>query len=170
MKANKLGRFWVSITIVLVALIIVGGVVALLRYSPSRAIEISMPVPQNLGGQVYIGGAVIAPGLYPFGPDDNLDTLLQAAGGTNSKANLSELALYVPEPGQGQEPQKVDINRAEVWLLEALPEVGEILAQRIIDYRQQNGPFRNTSELMKVAGIGDATYQRIKDLITIRDY
>lgn len=170
MKANRLGRFWVSITIALVALIIAGGAVALLRYSPSRAVEISMPAPLNLEGQVYIGGAVIAPGRYPFSPDDSLDTLLKAAGGTNSKANLSEIALYVPEAGQGQEPQKVDINRAEVWLLEALPEVGEILAQRIVDYRQQNGPFHNTGELMKVAGIGAATYQRIKDLITVRDY
>jgi hypothetical protein len=61
MKANKLGRFWVSITIVLVAIIIVGGVAALLRYSPSRAIEISMPAPQELEGRVYIGGAVTAP-------------------------------------------------------------------------------------------------------------
>jgi competence protein ComEA len=57
-----------------------------------------------------------------------------------------------------------------VWLLQALPEIGETLAQRIVDYRQQNGPFRNTSELMKVAGIGAATYQQIKDLITVKDY
>ncbi len=169
MKANKLGRFWVSITIVLVALIILGGVVVLLRYSPSRAMEISMPASQNPGGQVYIGGAVIAPGLYPFGPDDSLDILLKAAGGTTPEANLGEVSFYILV-GKGQEPQKVDINRAEVWLLKALPEIGEILAQRIVDYRQQNGPFRNTSELMKVAGIGAPTYQQIKDLITVRDY
>ena len=169
MTANKLGRFWVSITIVLVALIIVGGVIALLRYSPSRAIEISMPAPQELEGQVYIGGAVTAPGLYPFSADDSLDTLLKAAGGATPEANLSEVSLYIPA-GKGQEPQKVDINRAEVWLLQALPEIGETLARRIVDYRQQNGPFHNTSELMKVAGIGAATYQQIKDLITVKDY
>jgi competence protein ComEA len=168
MKANKVGRFWVPITIVLVALIIVGGVAALLRYSPSRAIEISLPAPQELEGQVYIGGAVTAPGLYPFSPDDGLDALLKAAGGATAEADLSEVSLYVPA-GKGQEPQKVDINRAEVWLLQALPEIGETLARRIVDYRQQNGPFHNTSELMKVAGIGAATYQQIKDLITVKD-
>jgi len=169
MTANKLDRFWVSITIVLVALIIVGSVVALLRYSPSQAVEISMLAPQKVEGRVYIGGAVTAPGLYPFSSDDSLDTLLKAAGDTTPEANLSQVSLYIPA-GKGQEPQKVDINRAEKWLLKALPEIGETLAQRIIDYRQQNGPFRHTSELMKVAGIGEATYQQIKDLITVRDY
>jgi len=169
MTANKLGRVWVSITVALVVLIIVGSVVTLLRYSPTRAIEISMAAPQGLEGQVYIGGAVTAPGLYPFGPGDNLDTLLLAAGGTTPEAKPSGISLYIPA-GEGQEPQRVDINRAEVWLLEALPGIGEILAQRIVDYRQQNGPFRNTGELMKVAGIGAATYQQIKDLVTVRDY
>ena len=169
MTANKLGRFWVSITIALVALIIVGSVVALLRYSPSRAIEISMAAPQGLEGRVYIGGAVTAPGLYPFGPGDSLDTLLRAAGGTTPEANPSGISLYI-QAGEGHEPQRVDISRADVWLLEALPGIGQTLAQRIVDYRQQNGPFRNTSELMKVSGIGTATYQQIKDLITVRDY
>jgi competence protein ComEA len=169
MTANKLGRFWVSISIVLVVLIIVGGIAALLRYSPGRAIEISMSTPQALEGQIYIGGAVTAPGLYPFGADDSLDTLLKAAGGTTPEAKLSEVSLYIPA-GKGQEPQKIDINRAEVWLLQALPEIGETLARRIVDYRQQNGPFRNTAELMKVAGIGTTTYEKIKDLITVKDY
>jgi competence protein ComEA len=166
MTANKLGRFWVSIIIVLIALIIVGGIVTLLRYSPSRAIEISVPTPQELEGQVYIGGAVTAPGLYPFGSDDSLDSLLKAAGGAMPEANLNGVSFYIPA-GEGQEPQKVDINRAEVWLLEALPGIGETLAQRIVDYRQQNGPFRNISELMKVAGIGTTTYEQIKDKITV---
>ncbi|GAH63777.1 unnamed protein product, partial [marine sediment metagenome] len=43
------------------------------------------------------------------------------------------------------------------------------LAQRIIDYRQQNGPFNNIKELMKVKGIGVATYEEIKHLIAVAD-
>jgi competence protein ComEA len=70
---------------------------------------------------------------------------------------------------EGEPPQKVNINRAEAWLLGALPGIGEVRAQAIIDYRQQNGPFRSTNELLKVAGIGTATYERIKDLITVAD-
>lgn len=71
--------------------------------------------------------------------------------------------------GEEQEPQKIDINRAEVWLLKALPEIGETLAQRIVDYRQQNGPFHNIHDIVKVDGIGKATYEQIKDLITVAD-
>jgi len=77
----------------------------------------------------------------------------------------------IPTPGieEEQQPQKIDINRAEVWLLKALPGIGEAKAQAIIDYRQQNGAFRSTNELTRVAGIGTATYERIKHLITVAD-
>jgi competence protein ComEA len=94
---------------------------------------------------------------------------MQAAGGTTGSANPSGLRLYIPVVGEAQQPQKVNINRAEMWLLEALPGIGETLAQRIIDYRQQNGPFRNIKELTKVAGIGTAKYEQIADLITVAD-
>lgn len=63
--------------------------------------------------------------------------------------------------------QRVDINRAEPWLLAALPEIGPTLAQRIVDYREKNGPFHSTSELMKVAGIGRDTFDTIKEMVTV---
>jgi len=119
-----------------------------------------MPPGQQVEGEIYIGGAVISPGFYPLRAGDSIEALVQAAGGTTSSANFSGLELYIPRVGE-QEPQKVDINRAELWLLEALPGIGETLAQRIIDYRQQNGPFNNIKELMKVAGIGTTTYEQI---------
>jgi len=50
-----------------------------------------------------------------------------------------------------------------------LPGIGEVRAQAIIDYRRQNGPFHNISELTKVEGIGTATYEQIKQLITVAD-
>ena len=77
------------------------------------------------------------------------------------------LKLYIPDTGEGPGPQKIDINRAEVWLLKALPGIGETLAQRIVDYRRQNGPFQNTRELTGVSGIGDSTYEQIEHLITV---
>ena len=171
MTASKLNRFWTLITILLVAIIVIGGIVAGLRYSPGQPIEISIPPGQEWPGKIYIDGAVIKPGFYPFTTRDSLEALIQIAGGTTSSANLSELKfkLYIPESGAKEETQKVDINRAEVWLLEALPGIGETLAQRIVDYRQKNGPFHDTSELTKVAGIGTAKYEQIKDLITVAE-
>lgn len=169
MTASKLNRFWMLAAILLVAIIIIGGIVAGLRYRPSPPIEISIPPGQHWQGGIYLDGAVTKPGFYPFSTKDSLEALIQAAGGTTSSANLSGVKLYIPKVGEGQEPQKVDINRAEVWLLEALPGIGETLAQRIVAYRQQNGPFRDTSELTRVDGIGTTTYQRIKDLITVTE-
>ena len=169
MTASKLNRYWTVAVILLVAIIIIGGIVVWVRYRPSPPIEISIPQAQQLQGRIHIGGNVTNPGFYLFTGGDSIEALIQAAGGTTGSANLSELKLYIPGMGEGQEPQKVDINRAEEWLLEALPGIGETLAQRIIDYRQQNGPFVNTGELLKVAGIGAAKYEQIKDLITVAD-
>jgi comEA protein len=84
--------------------------------------------------------------------------------------------IYLPTPtvtsaavSQPEAPQKIDINRAEAWLLEALPGIGPSKAQAIIDYRQQNGRFANITEITRVEGIGPAIYEQIKDLITVGD-
>jgi comEA protein len=78
-----------------------------------------------------------------------------------------------PEPTEEvnptDQPQKIDINRAEAWLLEALPGIGPSKAQAIIDYRQQNGEFKHITEITRVEGIGPAIYEQIKDLITVGD-
>jgi len=167
--ASNLNKFWTLIIILLIAIIAVGGIVAWSRYSPSQPVEISIPQGQEIQGVIYIGGNVTTPGFYPLTGSDSLEALIQAAGGITSSANLSGLKLYIPGAGGEQEPQKIDINRAEVWLLKALPGIGETLAQRIVDYRRQNGSFLNTGELLKVAGIGTATYEQIKHLITVAD-
>ena len=167
--ASKLNRFWMLTAILLVAIIVIGGRLAWSRYSPGQPIEISMPPGQELSGRIYIGGNVTNPGFYPLTSRDSIEALIQAAGGTTSNVSPSGLELYVLEVGEEQGPQKIDINRAEVWLLKALPGIGETLAQRIVDYRQQNGPFRNTDELLKVDGIGTTTYEQINHLITVAD-
>ena len=163
-------RYWaLTITILLVAIIAIGGIIAWSRYSPSQPIEISMPPHPQLQGEIYIGGAVISPGFYPLNAGDSIENIIQAAGGTTSNADLSQLKLHVPESGETYSPQKIDINRAEAWLLEALPSIGEVRAQAIINYRRQNGPFSNIKELTKVEGIGITTYEQIKHLITVAD-
>ena len=157
------------ITILLVAIIAIGSIITWVRYSPSQPIEISIPKPsQEQLNQIYVGGAVISPGFYSSTSGDSVEALIQAAGGTTSSANLSGLKLYIPEVGEEQ-PQKINLNRAEAWLLEALPGIGETRAQAIIDYRNQNGAFRNINELLKVKGIGVATYEQVKHLITVAD-
>jgi len=168
MATSKFNRFGTLITLILVAIIVIGGIVVWSRYSGGQPIEIAQSPSQELHGEIYIIGAVNHPGLYPLTAGDGIEALIQAAGGITDNADLSQLKLYIPEVGEEQ-PQKIDINRAEIWLLEALPGIGEAKAQAIIAYREQNGPFRNIKELTKVEGIGTTTYEQIKELVTVAD-
>lgn len=145
--------------------------VALMGCSQGEEIEISLPqaTSPQLSGQIYVGGAVNNPGYYPLKEDDDIANLIQAAGGLTDGADLSLIELRIPQPGEERDIQKVDINRAPAWLLEALPGIGEVRAQAIIGYRQQNGLFKNINELLKVGGIGQATLDNLKDFITIAD-
>ena len=81
-----------------------------------------------------------------------------------------------PEPAaesQTAEPEKtepdfpLDLNTATAEELTALPGIGEVLAQRIVDFRTENGPFRIIDELKDVRGIGDAIFDGLKDYITV---
>jgi competence protein ComEA len=131
-----------------------------------------MPEPdiQEQASLIYIGGAVTNSGFYPLMGRDSIEALIQAAGGTTDGADLSQLKLHISGAGDEEQPQKIDLNHAQAWLLEALPGIGEVRAQDIINYREQNGLFRNINELLKVPGIGPATYEKIKDLVTVADY
>jgi competence protein ComEA len=162
-------RYWALITVFLIAVITIGGIIAGQRYSPSQPIEISLPPSPQFQGEIYIGGAVSNPGLYSLKPGDSLESLIQATGGTTNNADLTQLIIYIPSAGEQKEPQKIDINRAEAWLLMALPGIGEGKAKAIIDYRQQNGGFRSITEITNVEGIGPTIYEQIKDFITVAE-
>lgn len=62
---------------------------------------------------------------------------------------------------------KININTADLEELQLLPGIGEVLAQRIIDYRQEHGPFQSISELTNVSGIGLDRLDKIMDHITL---
>jgi competence protein ComEA len=163
------GKYWTPLTIFLIAVIAVGSIIAWSRYASSQPAEISIShtFSEEKPGEIYIGGAVSNPGRYPLKTSDDIAALIQAAGGTTTSIDYCELTLHIPEGSIATESQKIDLNRAEAWLLEALPGIGETRAEAIITYRNQNGPFRSTSELTRVAGVGDKTYQQIKHLITV---
>lgn len=62
---------------------------------------------------------------------------------------------------------RVNINQAGRNELESLPAIGPKTAQKIIDYRNQHGPFRSKEEIKKVFGIGEKTYEKVVDKIEI---
>ncbi|MFW6140266.1 MAG: ComEA family DNA-binding protein [Acidobacteriota bacterium] len=65
------------------------------------------------------------------------------------------------------EAKKININTASQAELQKLPRIGEVVAQRIIEFREKNGKFKKIEELMKVRGIGEKTFENLKDLITV---
>jgi len=167
---SRADRFYLFITVFLLVAAIAGGIMLAVQHSRSQPVEIvlSQTVPPEQSGEVYIGGAVANPGFYPWQEGDTIQALLLDAS-VEPDADLSHIEIYVPREGEEQPPQKININRAEPWLLEALPGIGEVLAQRIVDYRSENGPFRTIEDLLKVSGIGPATFEKIKDFKTVSD-
>ncbi len=63
--------------------------------------------------------------------------------------------------------RKVNINKAGLKELMSLPQIGEVIAKRIISYRKKKGPFQNIEELRKIKGIGDKKIKIIKDFISL---
>jgi competence ComEA-like helix-hairpin-helix protein len=73
------------------------------------------------------------------------------------------------EPGRPSQPnrdekwrRKLDVNRASAQELEALPGIGAVRAEAIVNWRRQHGPFRNLEQLLEVRGIGAATLERLR--------
>jgi len=141
--------------------------------------------------KVYIVGAVRYPGVIEVEEGSRLVDVLELAGGATEEADLERvnLALRVQDEGMYKIPkigeelpeqspailgasskpdqQKVNINTADEAALDTLPGIGPSKAKRIIEYREQNGPFRTIEELKNVSGIGEKTFEQLKDLITV---
>jgi competence protein ComEA len=79
------------------------------------------------------------------------------------------LAQQAQPAGQAGKPSidKINLNSASLADLEKLPRIGPKVAQRILDFRKQNGPFKRIEDLMKVKGIGEKLFTQLKDQITV---
>ena len=167
MDSAKLNRFWIIAAFLLVGIITAGGLSIAGRWRQGQPVIISPPQPAGFSGEILIDGSVVNPGVYPWKDGDTLHALLQSSGGLTGSADLTRLSLYVPPAEEDREVQKIDINRAEAWLLEALPDIGGTRAQAIVEYRLHNGPFRHIEELTLVPGITRTTFEKLKDLVVV---
>lgn len=134
---------------------------------------------------VHVAGAVLAPGLYELPAGARVADALEAAGGTTAEAALDHLniarevsdgeQLLVPDErsldadiDDGRRPDgKIDVNRASADELEELPGVGPVTAERIIEYREANGPFADPRDLISVPGIGERTMETLAEHIGV---
>jgi competence protein ComEA len=135
---------------------------------------------------VHLLGAVAAPGLYELPADARAVDAVAAAGGFAEGADRASLNLarflsdgeqvYVPLEGE-QPPNssgpagtiggKVNLNTADAAALETLPRVGPAMAARIIAWREANGRFAAIEDLKSVSGIGDKTFEAMRELVTV---
>jgi competence protein ComEA len=158
--------------------------------------EPAKPETESTGELVVaVAGKVRRPGLVRLAAGARVADALHAAGGAlpgvdvamlNPARRISDgelILVGVPAPsgaavgsGSGAGPApgggpgtggRVNLNTATSAQLETLPGVGPVLAQRIIEYRDQHGGFRSVGELRQVTGIGDARYEQLKDLVTV---
>ena len=168
--SNHLEKYWLIIVAFLLVSLIAGGIILAIRQSSHKPVEITLSQAAQLqyDGDIYIGGAVVNPGLYPLRQGDTVESLVQTAV-LIQDADTDRIEIHVPRTGELSQPQKIDLNRAETWLLEMLPGIGPGRAQAIVDYRNQNGPFRTVEDLLNVKGIGETTLDKMRDFITVKD-
>ncbi len=168
----------------------VAALVWVVARSPSGEAVVLRPAPTEKPVIVYITGAVPRQGVYALPKDARVQDAISAAGGFLAEADKSQINLAaLLEDGEkldipyieGASPvigtpvpsavastaELVNINTASADQLDTLPGIGPTTAQKIIDYREQNGPFVSTQDIINVPGIGPGTYERIKDLITV---
>jgi len=179
------------IIVLLLSLILNGGLVLLILRPPANQIEIvpPTPTPPKTTVRVFVSGCVIAPDVYELPIDSLVKDAIQAAGGHAPEADLNQINLarqvkdqeqiFVPcrvvqselpegsPPIPAATPGKINLNTATAADLESLPNIGPTLAQRIIEYRADNGSFSSPEDIKKVPGIGNATYNRIEDRIMV---
>jgi len=168
--SSNLNKYWLLIIAFLLVSLVSGGIVLAVKQSSHKPVEISLSqtAPVQYEGEIYIDGAVANPGFYPLREDDTIEALIQAAG-LIPDADAGKIKIYVPKTVESSRPQRVNLNRAEAWLLDALPGIGPGRAQAIVDYRDKYGPFRRIEDLFKIEGIGSSTLDRIRALITLED-
>jgi len=131
---------------------------------------------------VHVAGAVAAPGVVEVAADSRVGEALAAAGGVLPGADLARVNLaapladgqqvLVPEMSpEGAEAVagdgRVRLNLADAEELEALPGVGPVLAERIVAYRDEHGPFAVVEDLLEVPGIGEAKLAALREAVLV---
>lgn len=139
---------------------------------------------------VHVAGAVRQPGLYTLEDGSRIQDAIARAGGATGEALLDAVNLAAPvadgqqvvvpaqggggapgAPGAGAAPGaaggRVHLNTATLEDLDALPGIGPVTAQKILDYRDSKGAFQSVDELDAVPGIGPARLEQLRELVDL---
>lgn len=184
---------WIII-ILLAGIVTFGGGLLLAKQFTKNSVTINDTPQVNVSTpeiptliKVYVAGAVKAPDVYELNEGSIVKDALEKAGGPLGSADLVAINLArkindgeevvvpykqsssgasidsVATPSNG----KININTATKSQLVNLPGIGDVKAQAIIDYRTKNGNFKRIEDIVNVSGIGEKTFESLKDLITV---
>jgi competence protein ComEA len=176
------------VALAVVVVLVVGGRLLARTGAPREArpatiVPLSPKRAQRPAIVVDVAGGVWRPGVYRFLEGARVVDAVARAGGAKPKALLSQLNLaerladgeQVVVPLQGGQvsavasaPESsgpVHLGTATVEQLDALPGVGPVTAQRIVDYRSEHGGFKSVAELDAVPGIGPARFAQLRELV-----
>ncbi len=135
---------------------------------------------------VYVCGSVQNPGVYRLRAGSRIYEAVALAGGLTQEAadtvNQAEavfdgMMIRIPSVNETEQTKeeeaaagdgKLNLNTADVTQLMALPGIGKAKAESIIAYREEKGGFSSVEEIMKVNGIKEGVYNRLKDSVTVR--
>ena len=186
-----LERYRVAIVGALSLLLVTAGAFIYFRRPTPEPLEILeppvTPTPTPVLMAVYVTGAVQEPGVYYLPEESRVQDALEAAGGATGEADLDRVNLakrvrdedqvYFPEVGEENLPSTstggsgaglININSASAVELEDLPGIGPVLAQSIVEHREDHGPFADIEGIMDVRGIGQGVFEDIRELVTVR--
>lgn len=171
----------VAVAAVVGAAALVGGSLGSLNRPP----EMTAPTQPDVviateSIDVHVAGWVLSPGVVRVALESIVADAIEAAGGLRPGALVDRINLAAPlhsgdqvvVPGPdsmngSSEDGPLALNRASAKDLEELPGVGPVLAERIVAYREQNGPFTEVEDLLQVGGIGEAKLASIRDLVRV---
>lgn len=193
MGKRNLNSWWLLI-IGIVGGLLGAAILMLFTGQPRGEAVTLLPPPTPKPILIHVSGAVANPDVYQLSPNSHVREAIEAAGGLLPEANTDTLNLAskledgekILVPFKSQEgaalPQEtngntedsqikfpININVATLDQLTHLPGIGEVKGQAIIDYREANGAFVVIEQIQNVSGIGPATFEKIKDLITVDD-
>lgn len=143
----------------------------------------SIPETSLPGLVVHVAGWVAHPGVVEVPMGSLVADAIAQAGGARAGAQIDSINLArkvaegdrIEVPGPDDEVvetsadgnQMISLNRSDATALQQLPGVGPVLADRIVAFREANGPFERVEDLLDVPGIGEAKLASIRDLITV---
>ncbi|RWZ60013.1 ComEA family DNA-binding protein [Halobacillus fulvus] len=138
----------------------------------------------SLDMKVDVKGEVSHPGVYEVRSGMRVNDVIDQAGGLTDRADPSSINLaqvvqdemvitvlsfesVITDSAGGSSDSKVAINQATVEEIQTLPGIGPSKAEAIIQYREENGPYRSAEDLLNVSGIGEATLNKLEEAIRV---